>query len=67
MNGDKASSVHMREVIFNIIVFIPAGVYFTTMSSKKNILLTLSQIQLADCLERYSVDISGFMNCTEDE
>lgn len=36
---DKASPVHMREVIFNIIVFVPAGVYFMTLFSKKNILL----------------------------
>lgn len=57
----------MREVIFNIIAFIPAGVYFTTLFSKKNILLILSQIQLADCLERCSVHMSGSMNCTEDE
>jgi glycopeptide antibiotics resistance protein len=36
---DQASSAHWREVVFNVIVFIPAGFYFSAMFAKKNILL----------------------------
>lgn len=39
---DRASPVHLREVIFNIIVFIPSGVYFTALFCKKNLLLGIA-------------------------
>lgn len=36
---DSENSVHLREVVFNILFFIPAGFYFSAMFTKKNILL----------------------------
>ena len=36
---DKGSPVHLREIIFNIIVFIPAGFYLAAMLYKRNIFL----------------------------
>lgn len=41
---DRASPVHMREVIFNIIVFIPAGFYFTAIFSKKRFFLGMVEV-----------------------
>ena len=38
---DKGSPVHLREIIFNIIVFVPAGFYLTAMLYKKNIFLSI--------------------------
>lgn len=38
---DKENMVHTREVIDNIIVFIPAGFYFSAVLAKKNRLLAL--------------------------
>ena len=34
---DSQSSVHLREVVFNILVFIPAGFYFSAMFFRENI------------------------------
>ena len=36
---DKGSPVHLREIIFNIIVFVLAGFYLAAMLYKRNILL----------------------------
>lgn len=36
---DVDNSVHLKEVLYNVFVFIPAGFYFTAFASKKNILL----------------------------
>lgn len=41
---DRASPVHMREVILNIIVFIPAGFYFTAIFSKKRYFLGIVKV-----------------------
>ena len=35
---DSKSSIHFREVLYNVVVFIPAGFYFSAFFSKKNIL-----------------------------
>ena len=32
------SSIHLREVLYNVIVFIPAGFYFSALFSKRNVL-----------------------------
>lgn len=36
---DTASPIQVREILYNFIVFIPAGFYFAALFSKKNILL----------------------------
>jgi len=38
---DKGSPVHLREIIFNIIVFVLAGFYLTAMLYKKNLFLSI--------------------------
>ena len=38
---DKGSPVHLREIIFNIIVFVLAGFYLTAMLYKKNFFLSI--------------------------
>ena len=35
---DKETSFHFKEVLFNIVVFIPAGFYFTAIGKNKGIL-----------------------------
>ena len=34
-----ANMTHLKEVIYNVLVFIPAGVYFSAIFARKNILL----------------------------
>lgn len=36
---DSENSVHLREVVLNVLAFIPAGFYFSAIFSKMNILL----------------------------
>lgn len=34
---DSKSSIHLREVLYNILVFVPAGFYFSALFSKTNV------------------------------
>lgn len=36
---DKENAVHVREVFYNVMVFVPAGFYFSAMFAKRNIFL----------------------------
>lgn len=36
---DKENAVHVREVFYNVMVFVPAGFYFSAIFAKKNVFL----------------------------
>ena len=43
---DKETSFHFKEVLFNIVVFIPAGFYFTAINKNKGILRGVKAVLL---------------------
>lgn len=47
---DKENAVHVREVFYNVMVFVPAGFYFSAIFAKKNIFLGTAATALLSLL-----------------